>query len=400
MSKNDINYKKFIEYVHQDFETEVSIKEVKEILFLEEDYNKDSPNSLGKSLVLKRLVFSGEKISGEKFHHDQNLYTGINLWIADNHKGKSTIFKIIKLALTGKSSIKPDIKPWINKVLLEFNIGEVTYTSYINSTGRDRGGLYRFGIDKFNELDENQKLETIEQEKEFEFRTNGQLQERIQEFFFEQFSFYTLKYTSHRGAKDDLGLSTNNISWLTYFKSIYLESKNYEYLFFDKEDMGAQGRKIFEMILGLPLTYPINMLGVQRDRVMEKIGKLKFIDSSKKETTKETTKETKDKIENDLKKVRKKLEEIKKGGEISFSEKPLVDEYTEIQERVNEIRKKQRIESETYELEKTKLPILKEEIYNLREDKRKINVEINKLTKEELNISLLSYTLSICFIFL
>lgn len=46
--------------------------------------------------------------------------------------------------------------------------------------------------------------------------------------------------------------------------------------------------KIFEMILGLPLTYPINMLNVQRDRVSEKIGQIKLVDKSKIDTTRST----------------------------------------------------------------------------------------------------------------
>jgi hypothetical protein len=96
MSTTDVRFSDFVKYVHTHFASEISYEEVEKILYLEEDYNKDSPVSLGKSLLLNRLVFSGTKLSAEKFRFDQKFYTGINVWIADNLKGKSTIFKIIK----------------------------------------------------------------------------------------------------------------------------------------------------------------------------------------------------------------------------------------------------------------------------------------------------------------
>lgn len=384
MTNTDFNYEKFVKYIHEHFEAEVSFQEVDEILSLEEDYTKDNPISLGKYLVLNRLTFSGKKLSGQEFYYDQKLNKGINIWIADNHKGKSTVFKIIKFALTGKDSIKPDIRSWIYEIQLEFNIGKGTYTCYIDRTGRDKGALYSFGIERFFELQENQKLDIIEREKEFEFKTNIQFQEKIQDFFFDHFSFYTLKYTSHKSAKDDLELSTGHLSWLTYFKSIYLESKNYEYLFFDKENMGGQGRKIFEMILGLPLTYPINMLGIQRDRVLEAIGKLRLTDKSKTETTQSK----KDKIEKRLVEVTTILGELRKGGKLTFDEKPLIEEYIKIQEKVNENRKQQRIVNEAYQTEKNKQVQLQEELRNLEGDKSKIEAEINKLIKQELKVEL------------
>lgn len=322
MSNTDINYKEFIKYVHQRFETKISLKKIEDILRLEEDYNKDSPASLGKSLILNRLIFTGVKNSGEEFSYDQKLFTGLNVWIADNLKGKSTIFKIVKYALTGVESIKPDLKEWINEIILEFQIGLDVYTIYIDKSDRDKGALYSFGLKKFFDIRKNHKLKTIEKEKEFEFSSKTKLVEKIQEFFFDHFSFYTLKYTQKSSAKDDFELNTSNLSWATYFKSIYLESNNYEYLFFDKENFGAQGRKIFEMILGLPLTYPINMLGIQRDKVSENIGKLRLLDKSKTENKKFK----KEQIEKEYTEIKRNLEDIKNSGKLEFNEKPLSEE--------------------------------------------------------------------------
>ena len=384
MNTSGINYSEFVKYVHHHFEDRIQFDGVNEILYLQEGYNKDSPTSLGKSLFLNRLVFSGRKLGGEKYKHDQELYKGINVWIADNHKGKSTIFKIIKFALTGTDSIKKDIKPWIDEILLEFRIGENVYTCYIDRTGRDRGAVYRFNIEKFFELQQLKKLDSVHLEMEFDFKSRIQFEEKMQEFFFEQFAFYTLKYTSKNSSKDDFGLSTATLSWTTYFKSIYLESNNYEYLFFEAEKFGAQGRKIFEMILGLPLTYPINMLNIQLDRISEEIGKIKLIDKSRTETTAKR----RHVLSARYKEVLGLLKDINDKGLASFSEKPLLEEYTTIQSRVNRIRKDQRALQEIYQSAKDKILLLEIEIHNFSEDKKKIEAEIFRLNKQDLNIDL------------
>jgi hypothetical protein len=384
MKSTNIRFKDFVKYVHDYFQSEISYDEVENILFLDEDYNKDSPVSLGKSLLLNRLMFSGTKVSGEPIIFDQLLNSGINVWIADNLKGKSTVFKVIKYALTGTDSIKPDIKKWISEIILEFTIGSVVYTIYIDKTGRDKGALYAFNIQRFLDLKSNQKLDTIEKEKEFEFKSRNQLEEKLQEFFFDHFSFYTLKYTSKSPGKDQFGLSTGNLSWSTYFKSIYLESKDYDFLFFDSERIGAQGRKIFEMILGLRLTYPINMLSLQRDRVLEETGKLKLVDrtSNESRSAKRVTVTDRYAI------VQKQLLDLKDLTAPQFDEKSLIDEYSAIQDRLNERRKTLRTSSDQLQDRQTELRNLNEELRNLEGDKTKIKQELIQLDKKELNIKI------------
>ena len=276
MNEDFINFKKFVDHVYHEFEQKVSLEEVSELLSLEDGYNRDSHHSTGRNLSIARLIFSGEKRNSEPISFDQSFHKGINVWIADNHKGKSTIFKIIKFVLTGRNKIKRDIQPWIEEILLEFNVGKVLYTCHVDSRGRARGTLFRFSIEEYQHLAELGKLDTVDSRTEFTFRSAAELERNMQEFFFDQFSFYSMKYTQKDSAKDSFALRTSNLSWATYYKSIYLESSNYEYLFFDEERKGAQGRKIFEMILGLPLTYPINALSLQRDRIKESIGKAKM----------------------------------------------------------------------------------------------------------------------------
>jgi len=384
MSNTDINFKEFVKYVHEPFKERITFEEVNKILFLKQGYNKDSPTSLGKSLSLNRLRFSGKKVTGEDYIYDQSLSKGINVWIADNHKGKSTIFKIIKFAITGTDSIKRDIKAWIDEILLEFNIGQTTYTCFIDRRGRDRGALYRMTIANFLSFKDDQKLDSLDEDVEFDFKSMKQFEEKVQEFFFEQFSFYTLKYTQKSSSKEEFELNTSNLSWATYFKSIYLESSNYEYLFFDKENFGAQGKKIFEMILGLPLTYPINMLSIQLDKISEDIGRIKLIDKTKTETTVAKKQE----LEKKYATVNAELADANKLTNVTFSEKAFVSEYNAIQNKVNETRKQQRVAEEAHRLEQVRQRSLEEELANLVEDKQKIQNEINRLTKQELNVEL------------
>jgi hypothetical protein len=390
MIKTDINYKDFVTYVHKDFEEKLTFDEVEDILFLEESYNKDSPASLEKTLCLNRLVFSGKKRSGEEWIFDQTLHKGINIWIADNHKGKSTIFKIIKFALTGSDTIKKDIKPWILEILLEFTIGSVTYTCRIDRKGLDSGSLYRFNIEQYNSYKKEFKLDTIEKQIEFSFKSRKELEEKLQDFFFEQFSFYVLKYTQKSSAKDSVDLNTSSLSWLTYFKSIYLESSNYEHLFFEQEKIGHQGKKIFEMVLGLPLTYPINMLKVQQDRVNESIAKLKLVDGSRIDRAKSS----KDRLIKRQKEVIAELESAGQNAAIAFQERPLLEEYAAVQEKVSRVRKEQRDLTESHQAKKGRLIRIEEEVNNLNNDRKKVDAEIVRLKKQVLNMELYSQSQS------
>ena len=384
MSGNFVDFEKFVQHVHQEFEEETSLDEVRDLLSLEEGYNRDSPQSTGKHLVISRLKFSGEKRNGDLINFDRKFYKGINVLIADNHKGKSSVFKIIKFALTGRNKIKRDILPWIQDVLLEFKIGKVVYTCHIDFRGRARGELYLFTIEEYLTLEKNGKLDAEEKRTEFSFKSATELEEKMQAFFFEQFSFYSMKYTQKDSAKDSFELRTSNLSWTTYYKSIYLESSNYEYLFFDREEQGAQGRKIFEMILGLPLTYPINLLSLQRDRIKENIGKAKMRFKS------QTERSISDKkmLSSRLDVVRKQLQEISKSSQVNFDEKPLMLEYTKLQTRVNDLRRKQRIVEQKHSDKKNELELLGEEIQNLKQDSNNIRREITALQKQEHDLTL------------
>ena len=108
------DYNKFTKELEEQFIDSLTSDEIQELLKLEESYSKDNPTSTGKTLIVNHIAFKGMKNSGEIIDYSQNIKTGINIWIADSFKGKSSVLKIIKFALTGKNSLKvADIKKWI-----------------------------------------------------------------------------------------------------------------------------------------------------------------------------------------------------------------------------------------------------------------------------------------------
>ncbi len=383
--KKEIDYKKFIKYVHDKFQDKISQKDVEKLLSLEEDYNKDSPTSLGKSLVLNRLIFNGEKISGEKIAFDKPFAKGLNTWIADNGKGKSTIFKIIKYALTGNNSLKKDIKNWINEILLEFQIGQTVYTVYVNKSSRtSEGALYSFTIEKFLELRAAEKLDSTEKHLQFSFKGDDAFSNQIQTFFFNQFSYYSLKYTQKSSKKDDLSLKTSSLSWSSYFKTIYLESSDHGNLYFKEEKIGDQGRKIFEMILGLRLTYPINRLSLLLNREEEEIGKIKIVEAS----TEKSNKDDKVKLDKDLEKINKDLSNLEKLSNASFDTNPLIEEQLKLQDSINKTLKDHREASSKYNNAVEEKNKKLQENDDFKRDLEVVDNEITRLEKQRVNMNL------------
>jgi len=294
----DFNYRKFIQYVHTKFADSFTEEDIENLFELSESYEKDDPKSQGKILSITELIFSGVKLGQEPFSYQRKFQKGINIWIADNLKGKSTIFKIIKYCLTGDNTIKKAIKDWFNDFLLEFSLTEDTYTIHIDaSASRVKCALYNFSIEEFKKLEEEDKLALVNPNTVFKVSSEKEFKEKMEEFFFNELSFYTLQYRHRPGFKNESVEA--NMSWSTYFKSIYLESSNYKYLYFEKENIGKQGTKILEMLLGLHLTYPINQLTLLRDMKSERMRNIKYISEENKKIKKD-----------DLKVLTKELEDV------------------------------------------------------------------------------------------
>ncbi|PLR99045.1 hypothetical protein [Bacillus sp. T33-2] len=358
------NLARFVEDLHKEYSDKFTLEEIKNIVSVD-DYDKDRPHSLGKSLVLKRVKISGRKNNGEVIDFEKYFLKGVNVLFADNSKGKSSLFKIIKFALTGdKSSIKKDVLNWLHFIFLEFSIGNVTYTVYINLTGkRTFSGLYRTDLDNLLAyFNQNIPLEAhlihCEANTEQKFKSN------MEEFFFDEFSYYSLKWTS--GNKHSIDLIDNQTSWKTYYKTIYLESKDYNVLFLN-EDFGGQGKKILEMLLGLQLTAAINSLSYSRDQLENSLRKQEFV-LKVQETSKIDT-EIKDK----LTEIDKEIEKIKENQKKAFQKSYSLKQYNELVDQIKGI-----------EDELNSLSLHKEEV---EKQKNQVVKQINRL-EEELNFGM------------
>lgn len=96
------NYEKFVKDIHSTYSEKLSLAEIQAILDLEEGYSsQDTPVSTGKKLVITGVFFKGKKTNDIEIDFSQKITTGINIWVADNLSGKSSLFKIIQFYLKG-----------------------------------------------------------------------------------------------------------------------------------------------------------------------------------------------------------------------------------------------------------------------------------------------------------
>jgi hypothetical protein len=354
-----MNWNDFLLDVYRSCNQVLSIEEISKLLDIS-NYEKDNPISQGKKLVINKLKLSGRKNTGELIDYYKEFYRGVNVIFADNNKGKSSIFKIIKFALTGdKSSIKKDVYSWLEKILFEFELNDTPYTVYIDLTStRIKSGLYRSSIDTlvFNE-DGCVDLEDILIN--FEVNSEAAFKDKMQSFFFEQFSYYNLSWTSSN--KQSLELTKNNASWKTYYKSIYLESKDYNVLFVNA-DYGAQNKKVLEMILGLKYTALINSLNTQSDYLKNNLNKKRLVIEEVIEGTDQEKKE--------LEKLNEQITEMREQRKRTFRKTLNIDNY--------------RIQSQNlFNLEK-ETTVLNAQLEQLQNEKMQTEKRINNL-KEELD---------------
>ena len=259
------DYDKFIGEICSTYAGDFTCEEIKNILGSEDEYeDRDTPLSTGKRLIITNVCFKGRKSSGETINFSQKINMGVNIWIADNLKGKSSLFKIIKFALTGNSSLKHDVKKWLTHILVGFKINDKHYSIYLNTESKQLlSKLFNGEFDSILTI-ENAKTSPV-----IESRGIKNYTKEIENFFFKQFSYYSLKWTQKNPKKNVNELNESKASWKTYFKSIVLESKDSGSLIY-----GNQQEKVFQMLIGLELTYPINRLTIKKDFLEFEKGKL------------------------------------------------------------------------------------------------------------------------------
>jgi hypothetical protein len=242
-------------------------KEELEALFeLGDDaYIKDSPKSVNKHLRILSIQFSGAKNTGEVVEYERFPSSGVNLWIGENLVGKSSIFKLVKLAITGRKSVDKSIMKWIHELWVEFTLGYETYTVYIHRKSNNF-------VFNFYKLDREQLTAANEEEHKAARAYYGSMEGYaafLEEFFFEQFSYYPMQWVAKSSQPEDPQSYINDTSWVTFFSTVYLAAEEYNKLLY-----GQQAKLIFQMLLGLELTIPINRLESERKLKIADLGLL------------------------------------------------------------------------------------------------------------------------------
>lgn len=243
----------------------LTLPKIQELLTLDEDaYQRDSPRSVGKTLRVISVAFSGVKNTGEALGYSRTMAEGVNLWLADNSKGKTSIFKVLKLALSGNDSLDKEIMGWLREAWVEFRIGGNSYTVHMSKGENDRSPLYQFYNASRGAL-QAFSPEQLTAAQSFEGSLTGYAT-FIENLFFREFDYYRLQRTQRASQKDNPHLLTVPASWKTYFKAIFLEANDNSFFY------GNQSELVFQMLLGLELTYPINRLKVKADNLKNAIG--------------------------------------------------------------------------------------------------------------------------------
>ncbi|AZA99222.1 hypothetical protein EG359_06205 [Chryseobacterium joostei] len=368
-----LDFKEFVKVIHADFH-DTPVEQIEQLLNIGEAFTKDSPVSTGKRLTITSVAFQGEKISeeandyaGDIINYSKAIDSGINIWIADNLKGKSSIFKILKYGLTGANSLKTNIKKWIKLILINFKINEKEYSIFLDCSKRSlKGILYSCHVLSI------EQVENFSEQILFESSGETEYQNKIQDFFFKQFTYYSLRWTQKTSQKDKNELLEVGTSWKTYFKSIFLESSDSAIMF------GDQGKKIFQMLLGLEFTYAINYFSVEKDKLVferaKKNSLLKELESSHSEKIEQ--------LNNQLKEIDDKLAA---GSQQATSKLDLTEYYKERENLLNSLKEngekisaaQQKIDSE-----KSALDAIKEKRKQHSEAKVHLDREIRKVNKQ------------------
>lgn len=362
-----INYKATINEVYAEFQDNFTPSEIDDLLGIKDTFDTDNPMATGKRLIINSVHVIGNKNS-QPFEESFDYKEGVNILIADNLKGKSSIFKVIKYALTGSNSLRKDVKGWLDYAFVNFNISSKSYTVFLDLTRWSVKSILLNGhITNVDEID-NQKASII-------FQTKGEndFEEEIGRFFFKQFSYYSLKWTQKSSSKQSIDLVEAGTSWKTYFKSILLESKDSVALMY-----GSQGTKVFEMLLGVHLTYPLNRLSVKKDMLEhEKARSVDF-----KNNISSTSDDKKQSIQGRIDKINQELEEI--NSDYGIQKFNTIN--NEIQILRTNIASHHRVTS-TLDLEIKKIKdehiALIKSHSSIKEDKERIEKEITKAQKQK-----------------
>ncbi|KXH79703.1 coiled-coil domain-containing protein [Chryseobacterium kwangjuense] len=350
-------FDEFAKYIHEKFSSDFTIKEIKELLYLEEDgYNKSIPDSHQKRLLLKRIILKGTK-DQEEFIYDKLLFSGVSMWLADNLKGKSTIFKAIGFALTGRDKFTPMVKSWIKQISLQFSVHNAEYTVVLNLAGAQlKAFVYGCSIDNIEGTEELAS-----------FKSRDSFTAYMQNLFFEEFGYYPIKRV--QATQSSVNLSDADLSWVSYYSSIYHQSKDYGSL-----EIGNQHSMVFQMLLGLQYTYSIHALDVKARKVERELS------LRNEEQKQDATGIDAQQLKTDLEKIEGEI--VKLSSSLNKDAISTLEENIRILQNSREVLRRERIQNEEklYKFRKSAVD-LQSQLEDKMDKIRQANKEINKQRK-------------------
>ncbi|WP_210521878.1 hypothetical protein [Hymenobacter terricola] len=97
----------------------MELHKIQELLTLDEEaYQRDSPRSIGKTLRVVSIAFSGVKNTGEVIEYARTMADGVNLWVADNSKRVLCLSRGLNLGLAATGRNKMDKRCWAKRARL------------------------------------------------------------------------------------------------------------------------------------------------------------------------------------------------------------------------------------------------------------------------------------------
>ena len=244
-----------IESIIKSIQTNFSItdKEIEEILEYNSYIEPEKEEETRNSLIINSLQIKGKHNENELINKTFKFQAGVNVisTYGYNLKGKTTILDIIKYTLTGKESSLPNfIKGKINEYKLYLEVNNKKYLFYFNNLNK---------IFWIEDIDENIKI------KESELKNASDI---LADFFEKKFNYYSLK--SYRRSKKSIGLTETELNWNSYFSSLYLEAKKYNFLITETNYSGLKN-KILQILFNFQYNKYLNQIKNKIDKVQNSI---------------------------------------------------------------------------------------------------------------------------------
>lgn len=223
---------------------------IRETLAKIEVLDLPSARPLAPRLLLTKIAFDGRKpagLGGADFHYERDLTTGVQLWKAPNLRGKSTVLRTIRWALTG--GVANDARAtqdWITATQLDFTLGGTAHRiRFTHAPARlHEGAIERRDDDSWSAL--------------CTFGSQQQHMEAARDFFAAAFGLDRLSWTQHKA--NSLETTEGHATWGTYFNGLFLDEQTYGQLVAAPALPGGVNQKVIAALLGLPDLVRINRL--------------------------------------------------------------------------------------------------------------------------------------------